>query len=410
MACDCANCRKLGIGAAETAQSYGWNLQSVNPVRSTNEARNLVRFWNASGCIVCCGTGVHRFHADTFGKIPVVFIDRPSEDLSPDESCIYHNSVATTTIAARELLKLRLPNYAFVNWTANTSWTREREVTFSRIMGQHGHSVSNFKGSFPICKAKLLTNELAKWLKTLSLPVGILAATDRIAELVLGACKLMHISIPSDVALIGIDNDSRLCESSIPAISSVEPDFIECGRMSVHAIARLMDNMEKPIRLTYPTLRLVARESSRRLIQNDAVATQAIKLVREEACNNLTAAKVASLFPCSRRMAQLRFQRATGHSILDEISSVRLEKAKELLRESPAKLEAVANWCGYGSALAFSRFFRRMTGTTPSQWRKASHSTAAGRDWSSAADGQDPPFPSPRTTHQARSPRRASQS
>ena len=80
---------------------------------------------------------------------------------------------------------------------------------------------------------------------------------------------------------------------------------------------------------------------------------------------HVTSAKVAATFPCSRRMAEIRFRAATGHSILEEIQAARLAKARELLDKRPLQISAIADFCGYRSAAAFSKFFRAMTGTSP---------------------------------------------
>lgn len=46
------------------------------------------------------------------------------------------------------------------------------------------------------------------------------------------------------------------------------------------------------------------------------------------------------------------------------IRAVRLEKAQQLLQQPQMKLDAVANFCGYKSAAAFSVFYKTETGHT----------------------------------------------
>lgn len=132
----------------------------------------------------------------------------------------------------------------------------------------------------------------------------------------------------------------------------------------------------KPIRTTYPPLKIVRRESTRRLAKYDKDVSEALELIRREACGGLTARDVFRLFSCSRRMAELRFRAAIGRSVLEEVRAVRLARAKDLLSGPPLKLEALANFCGYRSAAAFSIFFKAETGETPSAWRKRETRTA----------------------------------
>ena len=71
-----------------------------------------------------------------------------------------------------------------------------------------------------------------------------------------------------------------------------------------------------------------------------------------------------------RRMAEIRFRQIAGRSILDEIQAVRLDKAKELLKNSSLDVSAIANFCGFKAANALWKFFRQETGVSPSEWRK----------------------------------------
>jgi AraC-like DNA-binding protein len=45
-----------------------------------------------------------------------------------------------------------------------------------------------------------------------------------------------------------------------------------------------------------------------------------------------------------------------------------------LLRDSAASILSIAWSLGYADASAFSRAFRRWSGTTPNEWRKATES------------------------------------
>lgn len=88
--------------------------------------------------------------------------------------------------------------------------------------------------------------------------------------------------------------------------------------------------------------------------------------------------EVASLFHCSRRMAEIRFRATTGHSILDEIHAVQIEHAKNLLANPYVKLTVIPQMCGYGSNAFFMGLFRRITGLTMRQWRRTGGAATSG--------------------------------
>ena len=60
----------------------------------------------------------------------------------------------------------------------------------------------------------------------------------------------------------------------------------------------------------------------------------------------------------------------TGKSILEEIKSVRLERAKNLLRKSDTSVAEIAAACGYGSTEALRKIFITEFGSAPARWRK----------------------------------------
>jgi AraC-like DNA-binding protein len=73
---------------------------------------------------------------------------------------------------------------------------------------------------------------------------------------------------------------------------------------------------------------------------------------------------------CSRRMADLSFRRATGHTILDEIHSRRLEEAKTLLMRDDIPIEEIPTRLGYDRGPFLGILFRRAFGCSMRQWRK----------------------------------------
>ena len=358
------------VGVTEAAKRRGWRVQLIEPVGTAREVRDLLDFWHPDGCIVSCGTSTNAFPPSAFGRTPVVFIDRPSRALRPTDVCVYHNSTATSQMAARVLLSLNLESYAFVTWKGAMSWSEERRAAFADILRLHGRKLALLRADHPPSSECALPQEIADGLAALPRPVGVLAATDQMAAKVIAACRLAKLSIPTDVALVGIDNDENLCEATTPTLSSVEPDFASAGRLAVEALEKLMSGRGRGARLVYAPLRFVPRESSRRLMRVDHVVSRALERIRREACSGLSARTVLADFPCSRRMAEMRFRALVGRSVLQEIRAVRLDKAKELLRTSHAPLDAIANWCGYKSAIAFTLFFKSETGIAPTAFRK----------------------------------------
>ena len=87
--------------------------------------------------------------------------------------------------------------------------------------------------------------------------------------------------------------------------------------------------------------------------------------------DGLTAREVVALIGGSRRLAELRFREAAGHSILDEIETTRLERVMQLLRDQSVSLPVVIAQSGYSTAAALRKAFRLRTGKSLLAWRAA---------------------------------------
>lgn len=64
------------------------------------------------------------------------------------------------------------------------------------------------------------------------------------------------------------------------------------------------------------------------------------------------------------------FKEQYGYSVVNYIMVLRIARAKQLLRFSDSSMEKIGEACGMPDANYFSRVFRRVEGTSPSEYRK----------------------------------------
>ena len=358
-------------GIREVAKAEGWNLQVVMPALAPDTVRDVLELWHPDGSILSCGSGLNDMRSSLFKSVPIVYLDRPKTQIAKNDSYVLHDAAATARLAVRELLNLGLEHFAYVPWDGSTRWDNDRRQAFAATLRLHGLSCATFATDTRPDTPQRLIPELVRWLARLPKPLGVFAAADPAGAQVLEACRLAGISVPADVAVVSVNNDQELCESCNPSLSSIDLGFSEAGRIAAETLKRLMSRRtSKPIRATYRPVGLERRTSTLRLIAHDQAVIDALELIRGEACNGLTARKVLTTFPCSRRMAELRFRTQTGKSVLEVILDTRLKRAKELLARKAGNLEAIANFCGYSSLSAFTMFFKSATGLPPSRWHE----------------------------------------
>lgn len=360
-------------GVKDIAAKAGWHVQEVNMRPTRRNMEKLRRFWDPVGVIVDAGAGVNELSSDDLKHFPVVFIDHDPATLPRNAFSVCHDSAATATLAAKELLSTGFVHFAYVSFHEKRFWDDEREAAFKKAIELNGMTCPVFRtGKASNADSVSHLRRLGEFIAALPKPCGVFAANDRTAENVLTVASMLNLSMPHDLSVIGVDNYENICENTSPTLTSVEPDFRRAGASAAMIVLEIEQNGNQPAaerRRVYGPLRVVRRASTRILARHDAEVAAALKMIAANACTALTAAQVAKTFPCSRVYAEMRFRRATGQSILEAIQSVRLERAKELLRNPNQQLKSIADFCGFKSQNALCKFFLKKTGMTMSAWR-----------------------------------------
>lgn len=117
---------------------------------------------------------------------------------------------------------------------------------------------------------------------------------------------------------------------------------------------------------------IVVRESSDVLAIEDQEVSQAIRFIREHACEGINVDDVLQQVPLSRRVLEARFKKLIGRSPHDEIDRVQLGRVKELLRETDLSLAEIAHRAGFRHVEYLSVVFKKKVGVPPSAYRKNS--------------------------------------
>ena len=357
-------------GVRHYAAAMNWHVQVVDGLPTSDKLAQLVDFWHSIGTIVECGGGYQEIPTDLFEKLPTVYLDRNPRTMPPDASCVSHDSTATGRLAAKELLIAGHPNFAFVPYPQPRFWSDDRERGFRDALALNGMTCETFCGGRHSPQSVVWQKALHRWIMQIPKPCGIFAANDSVAAEVLTAAAQSGFDVPREIAVCGVDNFAPICEHTTPTLTSIQPDFLLAGELAARTLGEIVEGKRhKANRLTFGPASIVRRASTRTGRRYDPEVTAAMELIRRKACEGISSADVVTAFKCSRRMAEVRFRQIAGHSILDEIQSVRLERAKEMLSNTGQDIASIANFCGFKAANALWKFFRQETGMSPTEWR-----------------------------------------
>ena len=364
--------RERLAGVYRYAKGAGWQVSVAEYGRNFDSISSALKFWRPDGIIVEGGyTELEDFSQDEFKGVPAVFCDARASKMKRPYSGVAHDSSVTASLAAKELISLGRQNYAFVGNLQHRDWSDQRRNVFAQAVATAGERLDVFE-TMPVQDFDSFRERLRSWLGALPRPSGLLAANDATADIVLRLLRNMRIKVPEDIAVIGIDNDSLICENTVPTLTSVAPDFERSGYLAAERLDEQMINrcVKDEIRM-FSALNVIRRGSTRVLKRKDEAIKKALEFIRERATEGISSREVVAQIGGSRRQAEYRFRDFVGRSIGEELLFVRLEAAKKLLSNPSIPIGTIAARCGYSDDSALRRAFKVATGMSLGDYRKS---------------------------------------
>jgi LacI family transcriptional regulator len=253
-------------------------------------------------------------------------------------------------------------------------WSEDRRAGFLRAVAERGLEAAEQDSPYDALPLQLepsVRHRLLRWLRDLRKPVGIAATNDHTGRCILGLCRDLELAVPEDVAVLGVDNDDLLCETSDPTMSSVVADHFRIGYEAAQIAARLARGLSvaKKVVLIEPR-RVATRASTDSVAVDDPDVSAAMQFIRVHACDGIEVSDVVAKVPVSRTVLQRRFRAVLGRSIHDVIVAARIKRAKELLAETDLPLSDVAERSGITPQPYLNVVFKANVGETPLSYRK----------------------------------------
>lgn len=104
--------------------------------------------------------------------------------------------------------------------------------------------------------------------------------------------------------------------------------------------------------------------------QKSSISQQVTDFIRQSTDLSVTVTSIAEHFNYNSKYLSMIVKKECGQTIIDIISDVRIEKAKELLLSTNEKTYIIAEKVGIHDAKYFSQIFQKKTGMTPKEYRK----------------------------------------
>ena len=306
---------------------------------------------------------------------PVVKVLDPANPLSRLSRIVCDNP-PIGKCAAEYFLEKKFRDFAFIGEVNNASWSEERRIAFCERLAQDGFPCAVYPRLSASARKDFGVEQgtLCDWLKALPKPVALFVANDARGWQVLGSCLKAGVAVPQEAAVLGVDNDELLCDTTTPQMSSIQLSTAQAG----FEAARVLDGMMRGTRrgarkqtvISYGFSHLVTRESTGTVQVADALVARALEFIRINAGITVKVDDLVRHLHASRRSLETRFKSVMGRTVYAEIMRVRLERVQTLLRETPMTIEAIADTCGFASASHLGTVFRNHFAMTLSAFRR----------------------------------------
>ncbi len=356
-------------GAARYAREHHWHL-----VADMIYSAKIPLGWRGDGILSFIGGRDDLAEFILGSGLPAVEISMVRNDIQLPR--VEGDNDQIGRLAAEHFLERGFRHFAwapFMDDVVNT----ERHRGFADCLANHNLSCE----SLPTAETQHDDSTSRDWasrrkhlihtLGSLPNPLAVFAYNDCVAADVIDACDDAGLLVPEAVAVLGVDNDTLLCECVRVPLSSVCHDLEGMAYQAAALLDRMMSGAAPPREVVRVAPKgLVTRRSTDIVAVDNLQLARALRYIRDHFADPLLGVEeVVAATDISRRQLEKAFRRELDRSLNEEIVRVRMEKVRHLLATTNMKVVDVAAACGFSRPSHLFRTFRKLTGVGPKTYR-----------------------------------------
>ena len=352
-----------------TAGRPDWILRLELPGR---QVRRFLKEWKPDGILFqAAGLTTASIEAIVGSRIPAIQVSDSRHSVSAPSVGLDNRIIGQ--VAAEYLSDRGFERFGFVG-IKGIGFSRTRQEAFCAALGRQKQqaNVINLPGTFAGLDLKT-ERQLRLWLKELPKPCGLFAVHDECSIIVATLAREEGIRVPEDVAILGSDDDSLMCELAWPQLSSIAVPARQVGqvaaeRLDAWLVAGRRASLRRPVLL--PPQGVVTRQSTDVYRTGDEAVNRVLRYIGAEFHRRLNIESIAREIGMSRRLIERRFRQHLGRTPLEELHRRRIAYARHLLTSTGDNLPMIAERCGFTDASQFVNVFKRQMGDTPGRFRR----------------------------------------
>lgn len=277
-------------------------------------------------------------------------------------------------MAAEHLRKKGFKRFAFYG-LSDLWYSHEVRRGYVEELNKSGYEVMDHFTPSSILEDPPHKDDLAKldeWLKDLPKPIAILTSHDPRGAILLQRLQLLGIDVPSDIAVLSINNDSQTCEFAKPTLSSIQRNEEKVGFLAAKVLDQLIKGRPVQPHTVIPPLEVVERQSTRTLALENPTLQRAIQFMQDQVHQDLSVDQIAQEVGKSRRWLEMSMKEELEISPKQIFSKIKTESVLDELRKEPSmKIHVLAKNFGIKNTQVLNRMLIAQTGQGAAAWKRS---------------------------------------
>ena len=360
-------CQEHFVGLLEEMfETANWHLDTVRPGRFFTERE----FVNEDGepfdgyilSMPGSDAAMKRIAASRTPTVLVNITDRRLSARSDAVASVWTDNADVGLRAAEHLLdRGEYKSAGYVHELGVPFYSTERMTAFRARMKRNGLATSVLSASDT---SKDFSDRLREWVRDLPKPAAVMACSDMRAADVINACRAEGVSVPTQVAVVGVDNDAAQHAKCGMTISSVILNMRGMGRTAVRELDFLFAHPKwrgRPHEVLVPAKGVFAGESTARSVSAARLVNMAQAFIVQNLASKISPADVAAHLGCSRKLAELRFSQICGCTLHKAIEDARMDEVRRRLAGGK-RVNDIVKEMRFTSANQLYRIYKRHFG------------------------------------------------
>jgi LacI family transcriptional regulator len=369
--------RNLMRGIARYARIYGpWQLNHIardfydSSSRQADILKSLTEIIKNSDGIIMLEPNAVDFTKNL--DIPIVIASTIRDMRVSAKPTILTDSKKIGEMGANYFIQKGFKNLAFCG-IRKMLWSDHREKYFIDTAKNNRIKTFSNKLTYPQSERfkDLNMDRIGQWIRKIPKPAGIMACNDACGKFIIDSCRRNSISVPDEVAVLGVDNDDILCDLTYPSLSSISLNTEKGGFDAAALLDKLMKGIVSNTQvIVIDPISVLERQSTDIIAVDDKVVADIINYIKINSKQPVQVTDLINKFHISRKSLYKKFKDNLGISVYDQIRKIKVEGISKMLVETDKSIKEIAFDFGFQNVDHIARFFCKAKGFTPTRFRK----------------------------------------